>query len=416
MTHQLAFASGRVDDPAAVRVLCTAQPGAELLAAWDRLVSEKEGSDVSQLSGWANVRREHAGFVPRYVLARQAGRLVGGALVLQRRLPVLGSVGYLPYGPVIAAGEPREPAVTALAQALHDLARRELTGLFVQPPADGQDVSEQLGRLGFRPSEAGIAPAASITIDLTRDTEAIRNGLTRSNRRRTNTAAQRGITVRRGGADDLPLAVDLFASTAAHQRFEPLPLDYLHTMFRELGPSGQIAIFVAELHGEPVAAELFTGCGGVLKSRVTGMLRNKQVCRSGVSAVLVWQALVWAKAHGYHTFDFGGIAADMVDAVDVGGAGAQELTGPAVFKGSFGGQVLRYPGAVELVASPLFRIGYDLTRRTRFGDTLVVAAKQMLRGAAPATRHRPSGPIRPVSPAGSRVRAASRSWAPHRVR
>jgi lipid II:glycine glycyltransferase (peptidoglycan interpeptide bridge formation enzyme) len=364
--------------PDVVQVLRTAHPDAELLRDWDRLVSETAGSDVAQLSAWANLRREQAGFAPRYLLARRDGRLVGGALVLQRRIPLLGTVGYLPYGPLVAAGEPRGPVVAALVSALHRLGRRDLKGLFVQPPADGQDVTDQLLYLGFRSSVAGIAPVATIKIDLTSDIEEIRKGLTRSNRRRTQTAADRGITVRVGGEQDLPLVTDLFASTAAHQQFEPMSLDYLQTMYRELATGDRIKIFIAELHGEPVAAELFTGCGGVLKSRLTGMLRSDEVRKSGVSAVLLWHCLVWAKADGYHTFDLGGITADMADTLD--GAGTAELTGPAAFKASFGGRTLRYPKAVELVSSPVLRIGYDLSRRSRFGHTLVGAVRRFLRG------------------------------------
>lgn len=373
-----------------VRVLCTARPSTEQLRAWDRLVGEQPGSDVAQLPAWANLRAEQAGFTPRYLLARQGGQLAGGALVLLRRVPVLGTVGYLPYGPVIAAGRQREPLVRALVDALHRLGARELSGLFVQPPAGAEDVTEGLSALGFRPSVAGIAPVASLEIDLTRDLETIRGGFTRSNRRRTQTANQRGITVRLGDEDDLPLVTDLLASTAAHQHFDPMSLDYLRTLYRELAPEGRVRIFVAELDGEAVATEVFTGCGGVLKSRLTGMRRNDRVRRSGVTAVLIWQALVWAKANGYHTFDFGGVTTETADALEAGDTSG--LGGPAAFKASFGGTVVRYPAAVELVASRLLRVGYDFSRRSRLGHPLVVAAKQFLRGGAnPAGRGAQSG-------------------------
>jgi hypothetical protein len=53
------------------------------------------GSDVNQLSAWADVRRA-AGFEPLYVLVRRGAELVGGALVMGRRLPLVGEVGYVP--------------------------------------------------------------------------------------------------------------------------------------------------------------------------------------------------------------------------------------------------------------------------------------------------------------------------------
>lgn len=391
MTFQLTSAVDRANDNCragglrvlpdlrTISVVLYTQPDRHLIQAWDRLVSETPGSDVSQLSGWANLRRD-AGFLPVYVLAHHDDQLVGGAMVLQRHLPVLGVVGYLPYGPVIAAQAPRAAAVHALCAELAELGRTQLGSLFVQPPDGADDISDQLRERGFRPSAAGIAPEASIRIDLTQDLEDIRSGLSRSNRRRTHTWAERGVAVRPGFRGDLPLMADLLARTAVHQQFEPLSLDYLRGLYQELAPGGHVEIFVAELDGVPVAAELFTACGGVLKSRLTGMERNGPASKAGVRAAIVWHAIVWAKAHGFCSFDFGGITADQVDAVRDGAVAG--LSGPAAFKASFGGQPFRYPDPRELISSPLVRVGYDLARRYPAGGRFVARARRKLRGGS----------------------------------
>ena len=363
-----------------VSVTLSTRPDPDTIHAWDHLVSHTPGSDVAQLSAWSAVRRQ-AGFVPRYVLARRAGGLVGGAVVLQRRLPVLGVVGYVSHGPVIVPDPGRAAVAHAVSTALADLGRRHLSGLFIQPPEGAQDISAHLLRLGFRPSVAGIAPAASIRIDLTRDVEEIRNGLTSSNRRRTRTYADRGIAVRLGCERDLPLVTDLLARTAAHQQFDPLSLDYLRTLYRELGRGDHVQIFIAELDGVAAVAHLFTGCGGVLTSRLTGMHRDDSVKKSGAAAAVIWHAILWAKTNRYHTFDFGGIQVDAVDMILDGQAGrATRLTGPEIFKTSFGGQPFHYPPAVELLSSRLLRTGYDLSRRSKLGGRLVATAKRLMRG------------------------------------
>ncbi|MGH3905663.1 MAG: lipid II:glycine glycyltransferase FemX [Pseudonocardiaceae bacterium] len=392
MTYQLTPASDRDGEDrvraarswphrGTVSVTLFTQPDPHLIRAWDRLVSDTPGSDVSQLSVWSKLRRE-AGFLPVYLLAQQDGTLVGGALVLQRHVPVLGVVGYLPYGPVIAPQASRPAVAHALSAGLAELGRRQLGSLFVQPPEGADDVSDQLVELGFRPSTAGIAPAASIRIDLTRDVEDIRNGMTKSNRRRTHTWADRGVTVRLGHRCDLPLVAGLLARTAVHQNFAPMSLHYLHTLYKELDPGAHVTIFIAELDGAPVAAHVFTGCGGVLKSRLTGMQRSEQASKAGVAAAIVWNAVVWAKANGYHSFDFGGIAVDLADAIRDGVPGG--LSGPAAFKVSFGGQPFRYPAPVELISSPLVRVGYDLARRYPAGGKFVATAKRMMRGGGGA--------------------------------
>ena len=100
---------------------------------WDALVERTPGTDVTQLSAWARVRAS-AGFSPLYVHAHQDGKLVGGAQLLYRRLPVVGRVGYVSYGPVVdhsaGGGDVVRPVI---ADALRVLGRRRLRMIFVQP-------------------------------------------------------------------------------------------------------------------------------------------------------------------------------------------------------------------------------------------------------------------------------------------
>ncbi len=268
-----------------VSVKLYTEPEPDTIQRWSQLVRQTSGSDVTQLPAWANLRM-HVGFLPLYLLAHHEGRLVGGALVLQRQLPLLGLVGYLPYGPVIAAGPERAATASALSAALADLGRRYLGSLFVQPPEGCADVSDQLLARGFRRSTAGIAPQASIRIDLTRDVDELRSALSKTNRRGIRSAATRGVSVRIGDERDLPVVADLLARTARYQQFEPPSLKYLARMYQELRPGEHVTVCIAELDGVPAAAELFTGCGGVLKSRLTGMARSGLARKSGAVAAI----------------------------------------------------------------------------------------------------------------------------------
>src|SRR5882757_5774038 len=124
LLHELAGPDdfGAVAEPVPVKVgavsaqVCE-RPAESVLAAWDRLVAETKESDVTQLSGWAAVRRT-VGYEPLYVFAWQSDVLVGGAQVLVRRVPLLGRIGYVSYGPVVAAAASRAAVVAALADAL----------------------------------------------------------------------------------------------------------------------------------------------------------------------------------------------------------------------------------------------------------------------------------------------------------
>src|SRR5918912_4343034 len=86
---------------AALTFVVSDDPGAEALAQWDALVAASPRADVSQLSAWAQLRAM-VGYQPLYVLVWRGQDLVAGAQIFQRRFPVVGPVGYLPYGPLIA--------------------------------------------------------------------------------------------------------------------------------------------------------------------------------------------------------------------------------------------------------------------------------------------------------------------------
>jgi lipid II:glycine glycyltransferase (peptidoglycan interpeptide bridge formation enzyme) len=357
------------------------RPDADTLRGWDRLVSATPGSDVGQLSAWAVVRRE-AGFSPCYVLARSGDTLLGGALVLYRKVPGVGLLGYLPFGPVLPANDQRRDAIGVVCDALADVARRRFAGLFVQPMAGGADVSGRLLQLGFRPSTAGIAPAASIAIDLARPIDALRTDLRSGTRGSIKRAVAQGVRVRTGGEHDLETVASLLRDTGEHHEFSAVSLPYLRTLYRELAPGGHIQIFLAERDGTPLAADVLTSSGGVLTLRMTGMRRADDVRRSGAASLLRWETLVWAKAGGYDAVDLGGVPPSSVDAVRAGHKHlAARVDGRTYYKASFGGDAFHRPPAVELLSSPVARLGYDLAQRSTVGTRVVGLLQRLLRGS-----------------------------------
>jgi hypothetical protein len=382
--------TGRADAPARVpqrddevRITVSEQPDAATVRWWDRLVATTAHSDVAQSSAWAGVRR-HAGFTPIFVLAHSAGRIVGGALVLQRRLPGLGGVGYVPYGPVVFVDGPRAATEASLCHALAHLGGRQLRALFVQPPRGNDAVGRRLLELGFRPSTAGIAPTASLELDLSAPPEILRKSLSSGTRSSIRRASSSGVRVRMAAEHDLPVVAELLAETAAHHRFPPLSLAYLHALHQQLDPGNHIKIFIAEHDGVPVATQVLSNCGGVTKLRLTGM-RRADAARTGAPALLQWETITGARANGYHTFDFGGISPSAVDTIRAGRTDlASRLNGRDYFKASFGGRPFRYPPPVELFSSTAARVGYDLARRSEPGRQIIRRAQNLLRtgGAA----------------------------------
>jgi len=367
-----------------VGVRLTASPH----TCWDRLVEQTPGTDVTQLSAWARVRAQ-VGFHPVYLVAEKDGALLGGGQVLVRTLPVVGRVGYLAYGPLVAPAAPDPAAVRAgLVTALEQLGRHMSGGLFIQPPEDAFHLRADLQSIGFGPSTAGIAPSGSIRIDLTESLETIRGRFGRRLRSWTNRWGAHGVVVRRGDERDLALLCALMRHTAATQGHTPLPATYVTTLYRELAPSNA-ALFVGELNGVPLAADLVTRCGGLVRGRLGGFDRSGDAARVSLPAAVRWQILQWAKDQGAHWLDFGGLSPRTLDILLSGGC-RPEQGWPAVDqpKLTFGGTAFRYPPAVELIRSPMVRAGYSLAQSSPRGRQFLDAVARLLRGGLPAPRNR----------------------------
>jgi lipid II:glycine glycyltransferase (peptidoglycan interpeptide bridge formation enzyme) len=366
---------------ARVRMHREIAPKAEELAAWDRLVAGTEGTDVTQLSAWATVRAL-AGYRPTYLLAYQRGELVGGALILRRRLLGVFSISYLPYGPVIAADLADRASVrAALVDELVAFAHRQRV-MFIQPPEHADDVSTALLARGFRPSKAGIAPAGSYRLDLTLPLEQIRAGFSKRLKSWTNRWESKGVRVRRGDERDLPLLVRLMAGTGRRQGFCPPPLEYVRTLYRELDALDAVALFVGEVHGVPVSADVVTICAGTVRGRLGGFDAIGEAAKLSVPAAVRWETIKWAKRQGYRYLDFGGLPEPMLtDMIDRGIHCSDEWPSAQRSKLQFNGQPFRYPTPVERIHPAALRVAYDLAIAHPTGSRLVNKVKAMLRGS-----------------------------------
>jgi lipid II:glycine glycyltransferase (peptidoglycan interpeptide bridge formation enzyme) len=124
---------------------------------------------------------------------------------------------------------------------------------------------------------------------------------------------------------------------------------------------------------------LMSSCSATRQLRLTGM-RRSTAATTGAAALLQWESILWAKAHGYHSFDFGGVATSTVDALGAGRANlASRVNGRDYFKASFSGRPFRYPQPVELFSSRAGRIAYDFARTSKSGRQLIERAKRVMR-------------------------------------
>src|SRR6187551_2148455 len=84
---------------------------------WDDFVAKTRAGHHLQTSRWGQVKAT-VGWRAKRLIARRGGLIVGGCQVLMRRVPLVGSVAYVPRGPLTA-----EPggALDAILAGLREL-------------------------------------------------------------------------------------------------------------------------------------------------------------------------------------------------------------------------------------------------------------------------------------------------------
>jgi hypothetical protein len=179
--------------------------------------------------------------------------------------------GYLRFAELSSPGGPvvhpslgkRESAATygqalAHAQALAEAANGVSLEVSLAPLAPGRrgDRAPRVNPLLVH----GLKNAVGQTwmVDLRGGKDSVWRGMEGRARTAVRKAEKAGVTVREAhGASDLNLYYDLHAQTYRRTGVRPHPREYFETLWRRLGPSGELMALFAEHAGTVVAAQVF---------------------------------------------------------------------------------------------------------------------------------------------------------------
>jgi lipid II:glycine glycyltransferase (peptidoglycan interpeptide bridge formation enzyme) len=236
--------------------------------------------------------------------------------------------------------------------------------------------------LGFRPSSAGIAPVGSTRLDLSRSDDDIRKAFPPRLRSWTRRWPEAGVTVRRGDEDDVPILADLQRKAADSQGYSrPAEADYLRHLYAELARSGNAALFIGEVDGVPVTADLVTMCGTTVRGRLSGFDRRGPGGRLSVPGAARWEIIRWARRSGYGWLDFGGLSEQTLRELVDGEPRTGDRPGTDAAKLQYGGVAFRYPGPVELIRPRWVRSAYDAVNGLPWARARLQQTKVALRSS-----------------------------------
>lgn len=344
--------------------------------AWDAFVARTPGGHHVQTSLWSQVKASIGWRVVRLVLT-QGEKIVGGAQVLMRPLPLFGTIGYVPKGPLLACNDPwlLETVLHGLQQIAHT---QHIRYLALQPPNHGEVCALQLTDAGFRPTSLDALPTATTLLDLSQDQDALLASMRAKTRQYIRLSQRSGVTVREGTEAELHDYYRLVAATGQRKNFSVFPEDYFSAMWHTLRPHGYIKLFLAEFKGEIVSAQIAIPFGDTIINKLS--VWSGQHASRHPNEALMWEAIVWAKAHGYRYYDFEGIdqtaARSILAQQDLPASLKQTVTW---FKLGFGGEVKRYPGVYGYIPNALLRSIYTTIFAKLPNSPIVYAALHNLR-------------------------------------
>ncbi|MBE0690018.1 MAG: peptidoglycan bridge formation glycyltransferase FemA/FemB family protein, partial [Anaerolineae bacterium] len=268
---------------------------------------------VLQTWEWGEFKRRTTGWQPMRLMFKQSERVVALASIGVRSVGPL-KIMYAPKGPVFADDDVANWGL--VLDRMAQIARQErVIWLKIDPdvilatgtPGESDDTTDDDGEAlltslkdrGWRFSADQIQFRNTILIDLMRSEDDILAAMSQNTRRKIRVAEREGVQVRAGSAADLPVLYELYRITAARDGFLIRPPSYYELEWRELMEQGLAHALIAEVDGQAVGHVILFHFGRKCWY-FTGASSNEHRDKMP-NYLLQWEAMRWAKAHGYKT-------------------------------------------------------------------------------------------------------------------
>ncbi len=329
---------------------------------WNNSLRTLPYAHILQSWEWGEFKRDTTGWQPLRLVFKQGEGVVAMASVGIRQIGPL-KVMYVSKGPVLDYGD------TALTGEVFDylqtLARKQfalwlkidpdvVAALGVpgepddSPDLTGQNIVTSLKKRGWRFSADQVQFRNTIAIDLTQSEDDLLATMSQNTRRKVRLAEKKGVTIRVGTVDDLPILYDLYRATGERDHFLIRPASYYQHEWRYLMDAGLAHPLIAEFGGKPIAHVILFHFGRTCWY-FYGASSNTERERMP-NYLLQWEAMRWAKEQGYAVYDMWGAPDEFTE--------SDSMWGVYEFKRGFRGRVTRHIGAWDYAPYPPLYTAY----------------------------------------------------------
>lgn len=324
---------------------------------WTGLVAEFEDHNLVQSWEYGEARAETSGWRIERCVFWDGDSMVAVAQVMLRFLPMVGGgLAWINRGPLWRRKDAKTSSDTLVAvlRALgdHYAVKRGLYLRIAPPVVVDEAAVSRFGEAGFH--DTGTHGWASARLELATDDKTLRAGLDQKWRNALNKAERSGIAVECGsrGAvfEGFLAAYRDFLSARGYST--TVTAELIAALQRRLPDGRKMTVHRAARDGIPLGSALIARYGDCAEYLAGTLLPEGRPL--GVGQLLLWRALIAARAAGCATFDLGGMDPD--------------LTPPGIFhfKDGLGGTQYRLCSEIEAPPrGPVARLVRWRTARAR---------------------------------------------------
>ncbi len=353
---------------------------------WNEIISPFPGAHLLQTSQWADFKARF-GWLPYYLIweegqggwqmhvSRKAEinteePSAAGLLLERETFPGL-RILYMPKGPLLADWSNQALSKKVLDD-LADFSRerkalqlkidpdleigRGVAGEEVQECERGKGFQELLRGKGWVYSREQVQFKNTVLVDLKEDEDQILARMKSKTRYNIKLSGRKGIQIRLGNIQDLPILYRMYAETSRRAGFTIRGESYylsLWKSFMDVAPESiagpKARPIIAEFEGQMVAAAVIFMFGE--RSWYLHGMSLTEHSEKMAPHLVQWEAMRWAKSQGCEVYDMWG-APDQLDESD-------PLWGVYRFKRGYGGDISLTIGAWDYPARPIGYTAYN---------------------------------------------------------
>lgn len=344
---------------------------------WNDFVKLQPLGSLYQTSVWEHFQKQIPGKGKSWTCIvtdpKKNNHILGGGLLILHSLPFNLSWLECPRGPVfdvkLSETELEYVFQNFLEQAQKIADEQRAVFLRIDPPIITSDLllveayNSIAEKLHFKPAHASYFPQTTLTIDLTQTPEEMLKQMKSKGRYNIKLAEKHGITIERINThtdkEDIAQFYDLIMETAKRDNFFAHNLAYYESMLESLGDSA--TLFMAYHKQKPVAGLIATYFADTATYYYGASSYSDRPLMAPY--LLQWHVMLDARSQGYKTYDLLGIA--NIDQKTGTPDTTHPLAGVTDFKTKFGGTILSYLSAKELVYKPIWYWIVKMRKRLR---------------------------------------------------